>query len=163
MIFDDFPQLRSLAWYEIEGLAQNILTRVIDALSAHPDTAAEERLKAVCLERDVRLEAIWPEIEQAGVGHRLQPLDSDDERAVIVDAVDADLSRRPQEDQFALLYDLYELAAREEGPMDPALLAEINARIAEYDANPEIGIPHKEAIARMDQWIAERKAKKALS
>ena len=163
MILDDYPQLRSLTWYEIDGLAQNILTRVIDTLSAHPDTATEERLKAVCLERDARLEAIWPEIEQAGAGQRLQPLDSDDERAVIADAVDAEFAKRPQEDQFTALYQLCELAAREEGPMDPALLAETNARIAEYEVNPGSGIPHQEAIARMDQWIAERKARKALS
>ena len=158
MLLERFPELRSLDWFEVESLAQNIVTRACEELRVRPDNAFESRVEECCRTRDARLEALI--LKDGGEG-LLNPLKDESARQEIYERLEAELSAKPWDEQFALSIELYELASREEGPPDPAVLAMLNQRLAEYEANPELGCTWEELKERLAKIASEIKARKS--
>jgi hypothetical protein len=158
-IFDRFPNIRYLTWLEIEWLAQGILTDVIRGLDDDLPGLRRLKLDACIAERNRRLAELEPEINAGLYESQLTPEPNEEQRDAMAAAIGKEIANLPLDQRLALSRALYELAALEEGPMDPVLLAELEIRLEEHRANPDAAISHEEAQRRFEKWIEERKRK----
>ena len=151
-ILDRYPKLRGLTPIEVEGLAQNVITDLVQKFDDDPTGSLEQEVAAFCAQRDARLEELWPEIKAGLYETQLAPEPNEEQREAIFALVEADLRKLDTTARLAVALELYEFAALEEGPMDPILLAELQQRIEDFERNPSSGISLEEMRRRFEEW-----------
>ena len=163
MILDRFPELRRLTIWEIETVAQDIVMRVVRVADREGNTELTSKLNDLCQRRDVRMEEIREQRVPGLDKTELSPEPNEEQRAAMQSALERQIADRDFDAQMAIAFELYEIVAREEEPLDPILEEILRERLREAEEHPERMVPWEVVKARLEKIsarIARRKGRK---
>ena len=89
----------------------------------------------------------------------LSPEPNEEQRAAVQNALEQQMADRDFDAQMAIAFELYEIVAREEEPLDPILEEVLRERLKEAEEHPERMVPWEVVQARLET-ISARIARK---
>ena len=163
MILDRFPDLRRLTVWEIETLAQDIVTQIFRGADREGNTQLMAKMDDLCRRRDVRMEELREQRVPGFDETELSPEPNEEQRAAIQSALDRQFADHDFDAQMVIAFDLYEIVAREDEPLDPILQETLMERLTEAKEHPERLVPWEVVKARLETIrtrIARKKGRK---
>ena len=163
MILDRFPDLRRLTGWEIETLAQNIVTQIFRGADREGNAQLMANMDDLCRRRDVRMKELREQRVPGFDETELSPEPNEEQRAAIPGALERQFADHDFDAQMVIAFNLYEILAREEESLDPILQETLMERLREAKEHPERLVPWEVVKARLETIrtrIARKKGRK---
>ena len=121
------------------------------------------KMDDLCRRRDVRLEELREQRVPGFDETELSPEPNEEQRAAIQNALERQFADQDFDAQMVIAFNLYEIIAREEEPLDPILQETLMERLREAKEHPERLVPREVVKARLETIrtrIARKKGRK---